>query len=128
MKKIVSVIMIITIFTSILMAVVPVSHAATENTQPVAGNTATPLGNTAQTGNTTNNQTVTGNTTKSGNNTVSTSASVVPAKGLEPEETTPVASTSIPETGLTNMVVIAIVVVSLVGVGSFIRAKSIKID
>ena len=94
MKKIISLMLIITIFMTIIMAIVPTVQAATDNK-------------------------------------VSTSASIVPANGLEPDEETPnpsASSTALPKTGLTNMVVIAIVVVSLVGVGSFIRAKSIKID
>ena len=62
------------------------------------------------------------------NKTVSSSANIVPAKGLD-EEDLPAnnATSTMPKAGLENMSIIAIVVISLIGAGSFIRAKTIKI-
>lgn len=60
------------------------------------------------------------------NKTVSSSANIVPAKGLD-EEDLPANNTTMPKAGLENMSIIAIVVLSLIGAGSFIRAKTIKI-
>ena len=64
------------------------------------------------------------------NKAISSAANIVPAQGLDeedlPNNNTP-ATTTIPKTGLENISIIAIVVVSLIGLGSFIRAKTIKI-
>ena len=60
------------------------------------------------------------------NKTISSSANIVPAKGLD-EEDLPANNTTMPKAGLENMSIIAIVVLSLIGAGSFIRAKTIKI-
>lgn len=94
MKKLISLILILSIFTALTVAIVPVSQAAE-------------------------------------NNTIATSANIQPAKGLEPEDmpqSNVAATSSLPETGLTNMMLIAIIVVSLIAVGSFVRAKTIKLD
>ena len=64
------------------------------------------------------------------NNSVSAAANIVPAKGLDEEDlpkNTP-ATEAIPKTGLENITIIAIIVVSMIGLGSFIRAKTIKIN
>ncbi len=45
-----------------------------------------------------------------------------PAKGLEVEETA-----TLPKAGLQNLIIIAIVVISLMGIGSYVRQKSIKL-
>ncbi len=83
---------------------------------------------------TTNNQTtgtpeVVDNQRETKENTVVSPANTVPSKGLDEDEmqpnTTPVST--LPKTGLENMIVIAIVVIGITGLGSFIRAKSIKL-
>lgn len=53
---------------------------------------------------------------------VVTSGNSNPAKGLDVEETA-----TLPKAGLQNLVIIAIVLISLMGIGSYIRQKSIKI-
>ena len=73
-----------------------------------------------------------------------TSANIVPAKGSEDTPTTyngssstPVSSSSpapvsgattstLPKSGLENMSIIAIVVIAMMGIGSFIRLKTLK--
>ncbi len=61
--------------------------------------------------------------------TSSIASNITPAKGLDEEDlkNNTATATTIPKTGLENMSIIAIVVIAMIGVGSFVRAKTIKI-
>ena len=68
------------------------------------------------------------NTVEAVNGTDATVANYTPAKGLDEEDApTTNTSTQLPKSGLENMSIIAIITIAMIGLGSFIRAKTIKI-